>query len=414
MKYYYTNKNGEKVYVDKDHLDTALQIKRQLQMESPSHRVNWRKHKQMMEKEGFFDSEASESYRMLIRNYETRVVQDSYEIENEEIEEQKNPQKLESIKEIVGDLYYTKKEIQLENQKLNKFKKDITLYGIIAEEISKSIEKINIRVYEQSSVDIPDTEREIVVLPSDTHVGYLDDNFDFNVAQDRMDKYADKVLEYAKLFGVKVFHIAHMGDAIEHLYMHKNTQAYNSEFTLAEQIVKAVELMFNFISKLSSNNIVYYKGTVEGNHGRSSNKGETVPHDCAEYIIHEMLKSIIKKTNMKNVVIDDDGYNIERCLFEVKGKTFLITHGHKDNQNDKMIIQKYISSENRLIDVLCRGHFHNYGVFTENHGRIIYQSGCLQGANDYSKSLKFNNLPSQGIIVVSENEIIPININLQN
>lgn len=410
MKYYYTNKNGKRVYVDKDHLDTALSIKRQLQMESPSHRVNWRKHKKMMEQEGFYDSEASESYRMLIRNYETRIVQDSYE--SHEDEKIKTTSKLESIKEAVGDLYYYKREVQLENQKLNKFKRDLTLYGVIAEEIRDAIENIEIKTPKYRDLDLSAKDREMVVLPSDSHIGYMDRDFNFNVAMERMDRYIDSIIEYAKIFDINKFHVVHCGDIIENLYMHKNTQAYNAEFTVAEQIVKATEMMYYFIESLSLEGQVIFRGIVRGNHGRASDKKETIANDCAEFIVHEMVKALLQKAKLRNVIIDESGYNIERSIFDVKGKTFKVIHGDRESQNDKTIIQKHISLENRLIDVLCRGHFHNFGVSTENFGRLIYQSGCLQGSNDYSKSLKFDSIPSQGFIIVSKDEVIPINVNL--
>lgn len=406
MNYFYTNKSGEKIYVDKNHLDTALKIKRELQMESPSHRVNWNKHKKMMEAEGYSNSESSENYRMLIRNYETRIVDDSYE-------ELSNNSDLESLKEIVGDLYYSKREVQLETQKLGKIKRDISLYGILANEIVSALENINITTPKIDYFKMEGSSNEMLILPSDWHIGYLDNDFDFETAVQRVDKYLNKICKYAKLFSVNKFHIAHMGDIVENLYMHKNTQSFNAEFTFAEQIVKASELLFYLIEGLSRIGKVVYRGTIFGNHGRMSDKKETIYKDCAEYIVHEIVKKLIEKSKNNDIIIDETGYNVERCLFDIKGKIFKIIHGDKENQSDKSLIQKHISLENTLIDVLCMGHFHNYRVSTENFGRLIYQSGCLQGSTEYGRSLKFNNLSSQGLIVIGEDELIPININLQ-
>src|SRR5205085_2309503 len=154
----------------------------------------------------------------------------------------------------------------------------------------------------------------MLVAPSDWHIGYKNDTYNHSVAKERIDLYIVKIVEYASIFGINKFHLINLGDCVENLYMHKNTQSFNSEFTLAEQTVKATELLYEMIIKLSQVGEVVFHGVIRGNHGRMSAKGETVHNDSIEYIIHEGLKSLIKLTNNPNIIVDDSKYNIERSM----------------------------------------------------------------------------------------------------
>ena len=62
----YTNKDGIFIEVSESHIDTAIEIKLQLQKASPSFRCSWAKHKKLMEKEEYYDSENSENYRQSV------------------------------------------------------------------------------------------------------------------------------------------------------------------------------------------------------------------------------------------------------------------------------------------------------------------------------------------------------------
>jgi predicted phosphodiesterase len=406
----YTNSKNEEIVVSQEHLDVAVKIKKELQSASPSRKCNWSMHKALMEKEGFFDSDRSENYRQLIKSYQKSIGElpklESYASMVSE-------SKLASIKEFVGEIAYEKRSNQKVLSQLNKVKREIIDSSLVIEEITNVFKNINLNNTNIKSISTKESDRVMLVAPSDWHIGYLNDSYNHNEAKERIDLYIVKIVEYASIFGINKFHLIHLGDLVENLYMHKNTQSFNSEFTLAEQIVKATELLYEMIIKLSQVGQVVFHGVIRGNHGRMSAKGETVHNDCIEYVVHAGLKSLINLTNNPNIIVDDSRYNIERSMIPIKGKTVKAIHGDSDYQNDRDKIQKHISLENELIDVLLMGHFHNYQVKSENHGRLVCGSGCLQGSTEHGKSLKFANPASQGIIVFGEDEIIPINIVLE-
>lgn len=409
----YTNDKGEAITINEKHIETAIKIKLELQKASPSRRTNWSLHKKLMEQEGFFDSCTCESYRCLIKDEQRkRGLLPSAPKHADMV----TSNKLESIKELVGEIAYEKRENQNVLRELNKAKRDIIDYSLIAEQIREAFKNIEIPKVDYDPIDeenSKESNRSMLVLPSDWHIGYFSDTYNYKVARERINKYVNDIMEYAKIFNINKFHIQHLGDIIENLYMHKNTQSFNAEFSFAEQIVKATELLYYMIMKISSMGNVVFHGVVRGNHGRIGIKGENILDDCAEYIVHESVKSLIKLSYNPRVTVDDSEYNIERSMITINGKRIKAIHGDHENQNDRDKIQKHISLENEMIDILVHGHFHNFQVKNENYGRIVYGSGCLQGSTDYSKTLKYHSVASQGIIIIGENEVIPININLE-
>jgi predicted phosphodiesterase len=405
----YSNKEGISIEVSKEHLDTAVQIKKELQNLSPSRKCSWRTLVRMMEQEGFDDAENSENYRQMVKSYQKSIGELPTAKKTAELVAS---DKLESIKNMVGEMAYEKREAQLENAKLNKAKREIINFSLIVQEIKDAFSKMDIQIPELPKDKPEVTDRSMLVLPSDWHIGYMNNSYNHKNASERVNSYLDKVIEYADIFNINKFHVVHLGDIIEHLYMHKNSQSFNAEFTMAEQIVKATELLFMFLTRLSLRGEVVFHGVVQGNHGRMSTKGETVDKDCAEFIVHETLLLLISAINNDRLIVDDSEYNVVSSKMTIHNKRIKATHGDFEGQNDKDKIQKHMSLENQIIDILTLGHFHNFQIRSENHGRLVYGSGCLQGSTHYSEMLKYGTPASQGIIILSDSEVIPINIML--
>lgn len=102
---YYTNSQGEKVEVTTYHLETAVELKLELQELSPSRKCNWNLHMKMMHEEGFNDSDVNESYRCMIKSYQKEIGKLSTLTKHADLIA---TSKLESIKNAVGEMYYQK------------------------------------------------------------------------------------------------------------------------------------------------------------------------------------------------------------------------------------------------------------------------------------------------------------------
>ena len=406
----YTNRKGDKITVTDEHIETAIRIKVELQNMSPSGRCNWRKHRLLMESEGFYDSESSEGYRCLIKSEQKKkgILPSTEKYANFVVDK-----KIESLEKLVGEMYIANRDRQNTNRILNRTKREIADESLVIADIKNQLSDMTLIDFGDSKdVDTSKSEYVGVVTPSDWHIGLLFNDLDYSVAEKRVIAYANEVVKKSDLLGITELKVAHLGDIINHVYMHKNTQAYNSEFNVSEQIVKAVQLMFSFLVKLSKTKKVEYLGTIVGNHGRFSNKGETLTDDNVEVVIHEMIKTMIDMADLENLTHETSSYEKSFQTTEVKGKVIAMVHGDKESKTGADRIKKYSSIIGKQIDILIQGHTHNFKVESENFDRKIITSGSLMGSDDYAQGLGLYTGASQLFVAVGETDIIPIPIHL--
>ncbi|MCY9758356.1 metallophosphoesterase family protein [Paenibacillus alvei] len=413
----YTNKEGEVIFVSQEHLDVAVQIKRELQMASPSHRTNWVTHQKLMEAEGFFDSESSENYRQMIKSYQVSTgTIESREKQADLVADSK----LNSIKEAVGDLYYTKREVQMENLKLGRLKREITLFGVIAEQVREALlvelnEIIPTYVYQKR---LESSAGRMVVLLSDWHIGATIDNvkgnsYNYKIAKKRIKKYLDRIKKIAHDECITDIDVVCMGDMTEHVSMRKVNQAHEAEFPLAVQIVKAYELIRDFIVNLSDEFNVTYRG-IGGNHDRmNGDKGDNIDGDSTIFVINFMVKEFVENAGSERisyVEVDDINYSTS---FEVAGYKMKFVHG--DNEKGSKKLASHADIDNTSYNVLAMGHLHHHSVKEVGQNKYEVYVGSLQGANNYAMKGKFLSNASQGVIVVNSYGDIEIKrIELQN
>lgn len=407
----FTNRKGDKVNVSESHIETAIRVKIELQNLSPSGRCNWSSHRKIMEQEGYYDSDTNENYRCLIKaEQKARGILPSTEKYVDFITDKK----IDTLQTLVGDLYIANREKQNVNRVLNKTKREIADESIVINDIKRLITETEIPQFTQSKVSVGEEEYIGIVAPSDWHIGLLFNDLNYDVAEKRVERFASEIIEKSKLFGIKELKVVHLGDIINHIYMHKNTQAYHSEFDVSTQIVKATHLMFSFLKFLSNELKVEYLGTIVGNHGRMSQKGETLTNDSVEVVIHEMIKSMIDMSNLVNLSYDDSEYKKSFQKVNVKNKVFAFVHGDKESKTGADRIKKHSSIIGEQIDILVQGHIHNFKVESENYDRKIITSGSLMGSDDYAQDLGFYTGASQLFLVVSEKDVIALSISLDD
>lgn len=413
----YTNSAGTIVQVSKEHLDVAVRLKIELQKMSPSLRCDWKKHKAMMEEEGYADSDASESYRCLVKDYQREMgLLNPLSKHVDMVTESK----LASLDRLVGELYSEKREAQLALQEINKFKRDFHLSKVIADEIITEFKKFTVLQHayvpskkKQSSKDVA-----IVVL-TDLHVGVVINDvygnyYNYDIAKERMNTYLEKVIAHCKRFQITEVAVIGLGDFVEHVNM-RYKQSADAEFNLAQQILKASELVIDFLVQLSQHVNVEYGG-IAGNHDRlQGDKNIAFDDDNANVIINSNIETFIKLTKspaLKYISIEDGATEVN---VEVNGRKIKLVHGHLDSGNKTDRLKNYISMQNDFFDCLIYGHLHNFDVKESDHGRMTVGVGCLSGRNDYSKTFGCATNASQMMMVVTgDGEMIPIKVDLQN
>lgn len=309
------------------------------------------------------------------------------------------------IQPLIDELKQQKIELQKERVKLADERRQYhslirteARWEVLSERIQHAIE--NLPVLPRSSQLAEEGEHGAIasVLLSDWHIGsYINtyhNQFNTEIAQERVSKLEQDVIKYCRLHNVSKLYVNVMGDLISG-NIHISTRLNNQE-NVVRQTMLCSELLATFIHNLSQ----YIKEVVVnftiGNHGRvSANVKESLDEENFEYLILEFLKLRLQDTNVQfnEVKIDK-----EIVTYEVFNKTVACVHGHREKKVfDSVKELSYFLG--KKIDLVCCGHFHNFA--TRNN---VIINGALSGADEYANNLRFNNAPSQTLVIHFENE----------
>ena len=187
-----------------------------------------------------------------------------------------NKSSMEQVREVLGEQYIVKQQIHNDRLKLNKIKRDLVPSITVAEELKQYMSENNfsITVPEYMYEPIVDNSEYTMICPiSDWHIGYVIENcegnyFNWEIANERVNKYISECRKYINLYSIKKVYVINCGDTIESVTM-RYTQNQFCEFYQAEQINKAIELIYRFIIALGKDCEVVYGG-IAGNHDRLS------------------------------------------------------------------------------------------------------------------------------------------------
>lgn len=410
----YVNRIGETVRISKEHLEVSVKIKNELQMLSPNMRCNWKTHEKMMIQEGYNDSCYCEAYRCLIKNYQSKNGIINKKEKHVDLVADK---KLSSIKSAVGELYYNKREIQLESQKLGKLKRELTLHSLIAEEISDAVNDYlsDFSFPKFIYKDKVKSGSTMVVLISDWHIGAVVENvhgnsYNYKIAKERVGLYFEKVVNIAKENNVSDIKVVCLGDMTEHVSMRKVNQAFESEFTMSEQVVKAFDLIKNFVFNLSYNFNVTYQG-VGGNHDRmNGDKNDNIDGDSSIHVINYFLKELIdtanseKSSRLKYEECDEINYS---SVISINGVNLKFVHGDNEKRG-YTTLSSHSALDDVLYNVVAMGHIHHFDVNEVGLNRFEMHCGSIMGMNNYASRAKFASKASQAVILVDKNGEIDI------
>jgi hypothetical protein len=240
---------------------------------------------------------------------------------------------------------------------------------------------------------------QATLILSDLHIGLEVENrfnkFDKQIAKERLADLAGKVIEYCKRHHVGVLHIELLGDLING-YIHLGTRVSNEEDVIS-QAMTCVELLSNFVHVLSQK-IPYIKiySTV-GNHGRCTpNMKESIDVENFERLVPWGMKMRLECENIEFVENKEDD---EIIVYQVMNETIFACHGHKEKMgsviSDLVKLLKIFPNEVHL------GHFHRHSTLEDNDMELII-NGSFSGTDEYAKSIRKSNKPSQTLIIYNE------------
>lgn len=404
----YTNKDGEQITVSQEHLETAIRIKKELQNGSPSRRASWKQIVELMEKEGFTDAENSEAYRCLIKAYQKSVG------ELPELPKHVDmvaDSKLKSIKSLVGEIAYEKRENQQYLREINRGKRELIDFALLVEEISDAVRQHDFKEFKiEAQPLLPSNGKKMIAFLSDMHIGAIVDTdintYNFNVALERLSQYVSKIIKEAKDNDITDIYIMNLGDVIEHASM-RFSQGFNAEFTFSDQIVKASDLIIKFLMFLAREGFNLTYAGIAGNHDRITDKDKNIDGDHAVKPINEIIKVFIQNAGIKNIRFEqakDYTHNIE-----LNTRNFKFVHGDLDSINDMNLVAKHASMDGIDYDMVVMGHYHHFREIEVGFDKHVVSFGSLKGSDDYSEN-KLRRLASvsQGIIIVDESGYIDV------
>jgi hypothetical protein len=319
---------------------------------------------------------------------------------------------ISQAKEILGEQFLLKKQLQAETSKINKFKKDFVKSISIAEELAEIQAQNGFKVSVPKSCCEPIFNYgnyEMIVHITDFHIGYViheckGNKYNWEIANGRVDRLISEVYKYIGLYGIKKIYVINTGDTIEHLSMRKN-QSQFCEFTQSEQVNHAIEIIFRFLTALCEKCEVEYD-SVYGNHDRMN--GDATANqdgDNADTIIKEQVKNYGKLAKMTRLTVVDRPHTDKEIIKEINGIMVKAKHGDKAIKDDKQQLKADISMDENFYGLLLKGHEHNFRCVSENRGRYIVSTGCLSGYNDYSTAFGCATVASQTIVILDQGKI---------
>lgn len=320
--------------------------------------------------------------------------------------------KLDELKDIIGELDIKKQEAKSKTQELNKIKrnfiKSIEISNDIWEQMTKNGFKINIPDYCQEEINIYNDNKMIVNI-SDWHIGYIIHNckgnkYNLEIARKRINLFTQEIEKYSRLYNINKIYVVNTGDTIEHTYMRGN-QSQNTEFGQSQQINESIQLIYDFLVSLNSfSDVEYY--SLAGNHDRScGDKTQNNEGDNANVVISDQLFKWNKLANNKRLKIVNGNHLDSEIILEINGVKCKFIHGDEKIKDGKSLLQTEMSMDEEFYNAIFRGHWHNYSITSENRGRYIINTGCLSGFNNYSTRFGCASNANQTICIIGDNEI---------
>lgn len=412
--YKYVDDSHNTHFIDSSGLDKAIEYK--LELQKTNGKANWNIICKWLKKDGY-DAKKCESFRLLVRNYQRKLGKLP---RNKAYVALKNTGS--ALDEQLGSLALATREEQNTRREYNKLKRKMLDKRLIEKEVEQTIEqslsgvKFTISTSNNNNNKVePSTDNlSMVIALSDWHLGSMfkgsDYAFNYNILEKCVAEYLDNIIFKIQQRKPTTIYIVSLGDLIENLYMRNQDQAFESEFDLATQQTKLIDLLSWFITQIceSTSASVCYTG-IAGNHDRSNgNYRNNIYGDSFNKVLGSIIKLLSKSINNLNYIEPDSVY---RTHLTINGVNIKVIHGDIDNIHDKDIIAKLSQRDNRLYRVLLLGHEHHYEIKEQNG--LFFMIGSLKGADNFSDKLGLHAGRSQGILWVGQNgnlspEIVPI------
>lgn len=397
----YTNSKNEKIEVSEEHLKTSVALYEELRKISALNGINWKKHKALMQQEGFNDSDCNEAYRCLIKRERKRL---GILLSPEQVYSSSPETRLGTIKNQLGNLYSTRLETREELNSLRRVKREMTKDVLLVEHIEECMSNVQwdslLEKLPKRKTYQKDSVKEMIACISDFHYGYEGktpySQYNTKIAEQLLNEYADKLIDLIQTESIQVVTVANLGDLVEGNL--RNQSLFDTQKTLSQQAIEATELIIQFLIKLSNYASVNYCG-IAGNHDRlNPNAKENLRGDSVVILSNTMIQQFAKYTNqVKYIELEDEYYGI----LNAGDYRIMLVHGDRTPIFKDSVLAD-LSIIHGELDLILAGHYHRHSVREVAIDKYVAIFGSIKGIDSYSLEINKTSSRSQGVVIVDD------------
>lgn len=266
--------------------------------------------------------------------------------------------------------------------------------------------------------DVPDTvninsDNDMLVMLSDLHIGQCFSTqfgeYNSDIARERLEKYLAEIIKIQKRHNSENCFVSIQGDLISG-NIHKTIAVTNRE-NVIEQIKLASEIISSFCYELTKVFKHVYMQDCSGNHSRLDRKDDALHSERLDDLISWNVGMFL--SHIPNFKVLNDKLDIGIAKFDIRGKTYLATHGDFDNFSKQGVANLSFMIGFIPYAILC-GHRH-FPAMSDFSGVKMIQSGSLVGSgDDYTIEKRLTGKASQTVCICNDNGIecyYPIELN---
>ncbi len=258
------------------------------------------------------------------------------------------------------------------------------------------------------------SEEICVPLLSDTQIGKKTPTYDTEVCRQRVEKYAQKIIEITEIqradHPVNHCRGALLGDMLENCDIFPGQQ-WLLDSTLYDQIFNTVEIIVTFARTLLTSFDTVELDAVDGNHGRIGRRGQFGPMDNVDRIIYRMVQQrLANEPRFKLNMTDPEGERNWYRIMEVGNYKALLIHGDQIRGHSGFPwyglgkkVQGWgsggLGDDSDFRDVFM-GHYHQIARVPLNH-RSVWANGTTESSNTFAAEvLAAQSEPSQWLLYI--------------
>lgn len=286
-------------------------------------------------------------------------------LENDEINNIQDENKLQEILIAKKELEKERKKIQTINLEYNQYVRDISRFELFNEKIKEAIDNMPALIFSNTMQDKFNSKQTAVLCISDAHNGVeINMQTVFNepiniyspdILKKRLNKLADTVIkDYKNNFNYKKLIVFDLGDGIQNIL--RLSDIAKLKTGVIDSVLQYAEMISQFLNKIQNElNIQIEFSCLGGNHSelRLISTGRNWESENLGKVIREFIALRLKDN--QNIKVDP--YS-DFSFKQIEGINILAIHGDdsKKNINEISYWEQY---HNITIDILLMGHFHH-------------------------------------------------------